>query len=111
MNKIFLFIISIMFLTLLSLNAAIYKGQRAFVKQCVSCHENGQAFVAEKKIREWKKLMKKKGKPLADLHFKSETAEKSYKYFKGKRYKKDSKHLKQFFVEYAKDSGNVPACN
>ena len=27
------------------------------------------------------------------------------------KYTKKSKHLKQFVIEYAKDSGNVPACN
>ncbi len=111
MKKFFLFFISITFLTLLSSNAAIYKGQRIFVKKCVKCHEEGQAFIAKKKIKSWKKLMKSKGKPLAKLHFDDPKADKSYKYFKSKKYKKDSKHLNQFLVEYAQDSGNVPACN
>lgn len=111
MTKLFLFFISITFLTLISSNAAIYKGQKVFVKKCVECHEGGQAFIAKKKIRTWKKLMKKKGKPLADLHLKDKKTKKSHKYFDSKKYKKDSKHLQQFLVEYAKDSGNVPACN
>ena len=111
MSKVFLFLISIAFLTLLSSDAAIYKGQRVFVKQCVKCHKEGQAFIVTKKMKAWKKLMKKKGNPLAQIHFKDVKAEKSYKYFKSKRYKKDSKHLLQFLVEYAKDSGNIPACN
>ena len=55
--------------------------------------------------------MKKKGKPLAKLHLKKKSAKKSWKYFKSKKYTKKSKHLKQFVIEYAKDSGNVPACN
>ena len=55
--------------------------------------------------------MKKKGKPLAKLHLKDKDAKKSWKYFKSKTYTKKTKHLKQFLVEYAKDSGNVPACN
>lgn len=53
----------------------------------------------------------KKGKPLASLHLKSKKSKKSWKYFKSKKYSKKSKHLKQFLIEYAKDSGNVPACN
>ena len=111
MNKFILSILSIAFLTLVPSNAAIYKGQKTFVKHCLSCHEGGQTFVAEYKMRVWKKLMKKKGKPLAKLHLKNKDAKKSWKYFKSKKYAKKSKHLKQFVIEYAKDSGNVPACN
>lgn len=111
MNKFLLFLLSIIFLSILPANAAIYKGQKVFVKQCLSCHEGGQTFVAEYKIRKWKKLMKKKGVPLANLHLKSEKAKKSWKYFNSSKYTKKSKHLKQFLIEYAKDSGNVPACN
>ncbi len=111
MKKIMLFLLSVIFLTLLPANAAIYKGQKVFVKQCLSCHEAGQTFVAEYKIKKWKKWMKKKGKPLAKLHLKDKDAKKSWNYFKSKKYSKKSKHLKQFVIEYAKDSGNVPACN
>jgi hypothetical protein len=111
MNKVFVLFITLSILSLSPLSAAVYKGQRVFIKKCVKCHEAGQAFIAKKKIRTWKKLMKKKGKPLAKLHLKSDKAEKSWKYFKSKTYYKKSKHLKQFLVEYAKDSGNVPACD
>ncbi len=111
MKKLTLLLLSIMFLTLVPANAAIYKGQKVFVKRCLSCHKGGQSFVAEYKMKVWKKLMKKKGKPLAKLHLKDKDAKKSWKYFKSKKYTKKSKHLKQFVIEYAKDSGNVPACN
>jgi len=111
MNKFLLLMLSVIALGLLPANAAIYKGQKVFVKRCLSCHEGGQAFVAEYKMKKWKKWMKKKGKPLAKLHLKDKDAKKSWKYFKSKKYTKKSKHLKQFVIEYAKDSGNVPACN
>jgi len=113
MNKFFLFLFSIFILTSLSASAAVYKGQRVFVKKCVKCHKAGQAFVAKKKKRTWKKLMKKKGKKLAAIHIRSKDpkAKKSKRYFKSRKYKKKTKHLKQFLMEYAKDSGNVPACN
>lgn len=111
MTKFILILMSISILTLSSSNAAIYKGQKVFVKQCLKCHESGQSFVASIKMRQWKKYMKKKGKPLAELHLKNKKAKKSWKYFKSRKYSKKSKHLKQFLVEYAKDSGNVPACN
>jgi len=111
MTKFILIVLSLTVFSLTSSNAAVYKGQRIFVKKCLKCHKKGQNFVNEYKMKHWKKLMKKKGKSLAELHLKSEKAKKSWKYFKSKRYSKKSKHLKQFLVEYAKDSGNVPACN
>ncbi|WP_304543247.1 cytochrome C [Sulfurimonas microaerophilic] len=94
-----------------SADAAIYKGQKEFVKNCVKCHDSGQTFVASHKMRYWKKMMAKKGKLLAELHLENPKAKKSWKYFQSKKYTKKIKHLKQFLVEYAKDSGNVPACN
>ncbi len=111
MNKFLLIVLSLTIFTLSSSDAAIYKGQRIFIKKCLKCHKSGQNFVAKYKMRHWKKLMRKKGRPLAEIHLKSQKAKKSWKYFKSRRYFKKSRHLKQFLVEYAKDSGNVPACN
>jgi len=111
MSRFILFFLSVVFLTLMPANAAIYKGQKVFVKKCLKCHDAGQAFVASHKMKYWKKVMKKKGAKLAELHLKNKKAKKSWKYFQSKKYTKKSKHLKQFLVEYAKDSGNVPACN
>lgn len=93
------------------MNAAIYKGHKVFTRVCVKCHTSGQFFVAKKTIYNWKKLMKKKGQGLKKIHLKEKKAKKSWKYFRSKKYTKKTKHLKDFLVEYAKDSGNVPACN
>ena len=111
MTKFLLILISLTILSLSSADAAIYKGQRVFIKKCLKCHKSGQDFVRKRTMRQWKKLMKKKGKPLAELHLKNKKAKKSWKYFKSRRYTRKAKHLKQFLIEYAKDSGNVPACN
>lgn len=111
MNKSLFFLLSFTILLMTPSSAAVYKGQRIFVKKCVKCHKAGQVFVAQKKIRDWKKLLKKKGGPLADLHLEDKKAKKSWSYFKSRKYTKKSKHLKDFLVEYAKDSGNAPACD
>ena len=111
MTKFIFILLSLTIFSLTTSNAAIYKGQRVFVKKCLKCHDAGQSFVSQYKMKKWKKWMKKKGKPLAKLHLKDKKAKKSWKYFKSKKYTKKSKHLKQFLIEYAKDSGNVPACN
>jgi len=117
MKKTFFIICSILYLTTISSHAALYKGQRVYSKVCMACHTDGETFIATKKQKEWNSLMNKKGKKLAKLHLKSQEFQKEVKYkkykkyFEGKTFKKKSKHLKQFLVEYAKDSGNVPACN
>lgn len=111
MAKYLFYLLVLSFIVIPEAGAAVYKGQRIFVKQCVECHKDRQAFIAEKKRREWKKLFKKKGKPLADIHLNNKEAKKSWKYFKSKKFVRKQRHLKQFLMEYAKDSGNVPACN
>ncbi len=107
----YILIIIFFLFTVSSLDAAIYKGQRVFMKECMSCHKICQEFIAKKTQEEWLSLMKDKGQPLSKLHLNSEDAKESWEYFKSKKYIKKSKHLKQFLVEYAKDSGKVPACN
>lgn len=106
-------VLSLFLLSVSSLEAAVYKGQKEYVKKCRKCHGGGQAIAAGKKMRTWKKLLnkKQKGMKLAQLHLDSDKAKKSWKYFNSKKYRKKARHLRDFMVEYAKDSGNVPACN
>jgi len=111
MTKFLLIFLSLTVFTLTTSSAAIYKGQKVFVKQCLKCHGSGQVFVAAYNVEEWKKFMLESGKPLEELHLSSKKAKKSHNYFKSKKFTKKVKHLEQFLVEYAKDSGNIPACN
>lgn len=113
MNKFFIFILSILVFTTLISSAAVYKGQKEYVKKCVKCHKAGQAFVSTKNKKDWNKLMKNKGEELAALHITSTDArtEPSHEYFGGSIFSSTAKHLEDFLEEYAKDSGNVPACN
>jgi cytochrome c2 len=94
----------------LHVHAAAYKGQRVYAKHCVACHGR-QEFIGSKIAAQWKVLLDNHGKALAKLHLKSQKAKESWGYFKSKKYTKKSRHLKDFLVEYAKDSGKVPACN
>ncbi len=111
MKKIIMYVLAITVLGLGSAEAAVYKGQKVYIKKCRKCHGGGLEVAASKKKRTWKKLMKNKGEKLAELHLENKDAKKSWKYFESKKYKKRTRHLKDFMVEYAKDSGNVPACN
>ncbi len=111
MKKSAFILLSLFILTVLTSEARVYKGQKEYIKKCKQCHNNGQEIAYSKKRRDWKKMLKNKGELLASLHIKNKKAKDSLKYFKSSRYKKKSKHLKDFFMEYAKDSGNVPACD
>lgn len=93
------------------LNAATYKGQKIYIETCKECHGGGQALAASKKQREWKKVMDNNGEQLAQIHLNSKKAEPSWPYFNNRIYTKNAKHIEDFLVDYAKDSGNVPACN
>lgn len=111
MRKIIMSVLALTVLSLGSAEAAVYKGQKVYIKKCRKCHGGGLEVAASKKKKTWKKLMKNKGEGMAKLHLENEKAKASWKYFKSKKYTKRAKHLKDFLVEYAKDSGNVPACN
>jgi len=94
-----------------TLNAATYKGQKIYMDTCKECHGSGQTLAASKNMRTWEKILDNKGEQLASIHLNSKKAQASWEYFGDKKFTKDSKHLQDFFTEYARDSGNVPACN
>ena len=110
MSKRFLLVVVTLLLSI-SASAAIYKGQRVFARKCAHCHKHKLTFIKEKTIFEWEELLANKGKPLAKIHLKSKDAQKSWDYFQSKRYQKKLRHLREFLVEYAEDSGNIPSCN
>ena len=93
------------------LSAAAYKGQKIYIESCKECHGGGQGFAGSKKQRAWSKLMNNKGEKLADIHLSSKKAQPSWEYFGSRDFTRGAKHLEDFLVEYASDSGNVPACN
>ena len=111
MNKLFAFIMSLFFVTEIVSSAAVYKGQRIYVKECRECHGGGQGVAESKKGREWKKMLQNNGEELAQVHLNSQKAKDSWEYFKSDKFQSKSKDLKDFLMEYSKDSGKVPACN
>ena len=107
MSKPFFLCLSFVLLSVSS-SAAIYKGQDVYMKKCRKCHTNVHEMTASKDWFDWDQLMLSNGKGLADLHLSSTKAEKSWPYFESTRYMKNAGHLRDFLVEYAKDSGKVP---
>jgi len=93
-----------------SSSAAIYKGRISYKQVCQSCHQKGDKVIASRTQKEWQDIMQDDGLGLAKLHFSSRKTMKSWEYFSSDLYAENSRHLKDFLVEYAKDSGNVLAC-
>lgn len=110
MQKLLFYVFCLTLLFSSSLNAALYKGQKLYVMKCRSCHGLGQVFIVAKKQREWAKLMENNGAPIANIHLRSKEAEETHEYFRGPGWERNAKHIREFMIEYAADSGNIPAC-
>ena len=110
MKKIF-FIVFLFFLSSQFVHASVYKGHKLFKMKCLSCHGKALDFVISKTTQEWDELMKHKGKLIRNEHLQREDALASIEYFNSERYPAHIPHLRDFFFEYAADTGNIPACD
>lgn len=95
----------------LSLEASVYKGHRLFKMKCLKCHGKALDFVIGKSSREWEELTKQKGKYIRSEHLEREEAKDAIEYFNSERYPLHVKHYRDFFLQYASDTGNIPACD
>ena len=100
----------ILSLALLPLNASVYKGQKYFKKNCLSCHGKALKFVTEKSYDTWLGYLEGEGDVLYDVHTDSDEASAAMKYFDDDHYRRKFEHYRDFFLEYASDTGNIPAC-
>ncbi|MBC8237736.1 MAG: hypothetical protein H8E76_05845 [Helicobacteraceae bacterium] len=97
-------------ISLLPLNASVYKGQKYFKKNCLSCHGKALVFVTEKSYDQWMKYLDVNGDVIYNLHNNVDEAALSMKYFNSQKYRISIGHYRDFFLEYANDTGNIPAC-
>ena len=88
--------------------ASVYKGQRAFMKICKKCHKSGGKLAKEHSQDEWEEYFDNNAQLLLQAH---KNDQKALEKLQSKRFKKSIRHMRQFFMKYANDSGNVPACN
>ena len=109
MKKSVLFIF-IVFLGFSPLTASVYKGQKYFKKKCLSCHGKALAFVTEKSYEKWLEYLAANGDVMYEIHNNSEEAAASMEYFNSSKYRRSIEHFSDFFLEYASDTGNIPAC-
>ena len=103
-------ILSLFILSLLSVYASVYKGQKYFKKKCLSCHGKALVFVTEKNYQQWQEYLSENGDVLYEVHEESEEAKASMKYFNSNKFRRSIGHFSDFFLEYASDTGNIPAC-
>lgn len=111
MKKSTAILLSCISLGSVQLSASVYKGHGLFKNMCLECHGKALEFVIDKTSQQWTDLLKNDGTPLLLIHAKDIKAEKSLEYFRGDRYAKHVQHYKDFFLEYASDTGNIPACD
>ena len=88
--------------------ASVFKGQRAYMQLCKVCHKSGETLLSQHTQEEWDIYFENYAKKLKEIHRNNPNAMKK---LMSKKFKKNLKHIKQFFHTYASDSGNVPACN
>lgn len=116
------------------LNAAVYKGQRAYKDRCKLCHDTGNKLATKYTKKEWEEFFAYEGERLAVLHTQNKKVAQKLQQLhqKGeaktlrpkhidaffdesntnrKSFSRLQRHLKDFFTVYAKDSNAVPACN
>ena len=89
-------------------SASVFKGQRAYMRNCKSCHKSGGDLAKSHTQDEWEEYFDQEAKLLTDMHKKNKEA---IQVLHSKKFRKNIRHLRQFFMKYASDSGNVPACN
>lgn len=109
--KKLIFLTIILTITFSSLNGSIYKGQRYFQKKCLSCHGKALKFVTERTYDEWEEYLAEDGDVMYDIHKDNGAAEASMEYFNSRKYRRSMRHFRDFFLEYASDTGNIPACD
>ena len=138
----------LLILSIISLEAAVYKGRTAYIGFCKDCHGNGTKMAKKYTGDQWREFLDKKGAVLAKRHLSSKDLDANilaqqakgylpyssvasiHAYFENKSeiilksmsksakkavkkriFKYQSRHLRDFFVEFSKDSGKVPACS
>lgn len=118
-NKIVLLLV---FILLLSLNLEAKKsrgeystkniiGQNYYLKNCSSCHGEGNRGGNMASIKEWELFFTNEAKELIYFHEDDDSTRGVIGYLRSSDFKKQSKLMLKFLQEFAYDSENVPTCN
>lgn len=83
-------------------------GQKYYLNNCSECHGAGNRGGGLAKSYEWKDYFKDDAKLIMFFH---EEEPKALEYLNTKKFKKQSKKMMKFLIEFASDSPNIPSCN
>jgi len=83
-------------------------GQKYYLKYCSQCHGAGNRGGGLAKSYEWEEYFEKDAKLILFFH---EEEPKALEYLKTDKFKRQSKKMKKFLIEFANDSPNIPSCN
>jgi hypothetical protein len=84
------------------------KGQKLYLKYLKkSMGMNGAGFAALHTQDEWEEMFENDGEGVKALMKEKGVSE---SFLNGDKFKKFMPHIKDFAIEYASDSGNVPSC-
>lgn len=114
--------LSLIFMMLISinLNAAKNRGEHAtkniegqnyYIKNCSSCHGEGNRGGNMASIREWKDIFSNDAEELLYFHEEDGESKNLIIYVKSDTFKKQSKQMLEFLQEFAYDSEYIPTCN
>ena len=97
-------------LTLSVAQADINKGKKYYLKSLKAKFDNmnGTRFAALHTQDEWEELFEENGKQFIIKY--SSTYPKAAKFLQNPKNWKKLQHIRDFAIEYANDSGNVPSC-
>lgn len=100
----------------LPLNAgSTFSGQRVYLKECRTCHMGSKIFLHTHTSDEWNELLDSNGSSLSFIHLsknvknvnsKDGTIEDSHSYFKSEKYKLQYSDLRNFIIQFSKNSDN-----
>jgi len=89
--------------------ADVKKGQKFYLKSFKSKFGmNGAKFASLHTMDEWSELFEDEGEGFIEKY--SEEFPRATKVLNSKKMQKKMTHLRDFVIEYANDSGNVPSC-
>ena len=86
-------------------------GQKYYLKQCASCHGEGNRGGNLDSIMGWEKSFKDNGVELISLHTDEENTQSVINYLKSEDFTKEKRKLINFLQEFAYDSATIPSCN
>jgi len=107
-NRVFIIFTCIALFSTLTFGAQNIAGQKYYLKYCSDCHDAGNRGGGLASTSGWEENFKNNAKLMIFFHEEEPIA---LEYLKTKKFKKQSKKMKKFLIEFASDSPNIPSCN